>query len=173
MTTGLPGEERFLRWAHTHAVDSRLGPRLHQLETVVPYSSAALVYCLLAWLALQRPESRGAALRAMAAGAVAWLLSDAAKALVARPRPCLHQLVCGSQSFPEGPGMVLSALAVAIWPSSRTIALIATGCALADAVVQIAYGSHWPSDLLGAWLLGGLCGLLVPRLASRFMRIGE
>jgi undecaprenyl-diphosphatase len=109
----------------------------------------------------------------MAAGVVAWLLSDGVKALVARPRPCLHQLACGSQSFPEGPGVVLAALAVAIWPASRTIALIAAACALADAVVQIAYGNHWPSDLLGAWLLGGLCGVIVPRLAVRFLRMGE
>jgi undecaprenyl-diphosphatase len=173
MREGLPGELRLLQWSHRHAAESRLGSRLHQLETAVPYGSAAVVYCLLAGLALHWPESRGAALRAMAAGVVAWLVSDIAKALVSRPRPCLHPFACGSQSFPEGPGMVLSALAVAIWPTSRTIALVAAGCALADAVVQLAYGSHWPSDLLGAWVLGGFCGFLVPRLALRFMRIAE
>jgi membrane-associated phospholipid phosphatase len=173
MRDGLPGEERLLQWAHRHAVDSRFGPRLHQLETAVPYGSATVVYCLLAWLALVSPQSRGAALRAMAAGVVGWITSDIVKALVSRPRPCLHQFVCGSQSFPEGPGTVLMALAVAIWPTSRTIALIAAACALADAVVQLAYGSHWPSDLLGAWILGALCGIAVPWLALRLMRIGE
>jgi undecaprenyl-diphosphatase len=173
MREGLPGEERLLRWAHRQALDSPFGSRLHQLETAVPYGSAAVVYCLLAWLALQWPESRSAALRAMAAGVVAWITSDVVKVLVSRPRPCLHQFVCGSQSFPEGPGTVLVALAVAIWPTSRTIALIAAAGALADAVVQLAYGSHWPSDLLGAWILGGLCGFAVPRLAVRLMRMGE
>ena len=59
--------------------------------------------------------------------------------------------------------MVLAAVAVAIWPRSRAIAVVAVVCALADAVVQLAYGSHWPSDLLGAWLLGGACGFAVPR----------
>jgi membrane-associated phospholipid phosphatase len=54
-------------------------------------------------------------------------------------------------------------MAVAIWPSSRPIALLAIACALADGAVQIACDSHWPSDLLGAWILGGLCGLAVPR----------
>jgi membrane-associated phospholipid phosphatase len=44
---------------------------------------------------------------------------------------------------------------------------------VADATVQVAYGSHWPSELLGAWLMGGLCGVLVPRLALRLMRTGE
>ena len=33
--------------------------------------------------------------------------------------------------------------------------LVAVVCALADAAVQLGYGSHWPSDLLGAWVLGG------------------
>jgi hypothetical protein len=54
-------------------------------------------------------------------------------------------------------------MTVAIWPSSRPIALLAIACALADGAVQNAYGSHWPSDLLGARILGGLCGLPVPR----------
>ena len=63
--------------------------------------------------------------------------------------------------------MVLAAVAVAIWPRSRAIALVAGVCALADAVVQLGYGSHWPSDLLGAWIIGGLCGLAVPRIAAR------
>jgi undecaprenyl-diphosphatase len=136
----------------------------------VPYSSALLVYGLLALLALRRTEDRSAALRAMAAGVVAWILSDVVKLLVERPRPCLNQLSCGTHSFPEGPGMVLAALTVAIWPRSRAIALVAAVCAVADAAVQLAYGSHWPSDLLGAWVLGGLCGLAVPRIAERLSR---
>ena len=165
MTEGLPGEERLVGWAHRHAYESRLRPRLHALETAVPYTSAAIVYGLLALLALRRIEDRGPALRAMAAGVVAWILSDIVKLIVERPRPCLHQLSCGTHSFPEGPGMVLAAAAVAIWPTSRAIALVAAVCALADAGVQLGYGSHWPSDLLGAWLLGGLCGFAVPRVA--------
>jgi membrane-associated phospholipid phosphatase len=172
MREGLPGDERLLDWVHRQAYQSRLRPRLHALETAVPYGSAALVYGLLALLWLRRPDDRSPALRAMAAGVVAWLVSDAVKLIVERPRPCVHQLSCGTHSFPEGPGMVLAALAVAIWPHSRAIALVAVVCALADGVVQLAYGSHWPSDLLGAWLLGGLCGFLVPRLAQRLARGG-
>jgi membrane-associated phospholipid phosphatase len=173
MREGLPGDERLLRWAHRHAYESRLGPRLHALETAVPYGGAALVYCLLALLALRRPEDRPAALRAMAAGVVTWIVSHIVKLLVERPRPCLHQLSCGTHSFPEGPGMVLAAIAVAIWPTSRVIALVAVACALADAAVQLGYGSHWPSDLLGAWVLGGLCGFLVPRAARMLARAPE
>jgi membrane-associated phospholipid phosphatase len=167
MSEGLPGDARLLDWVHRHAYESLLRPRLHALETAVPYGSAALVYCLLAVLALRRPDDRSPALRAMAAGVVAWLVSDAVKLIVERPRPCVPQLSCGTHSFPEGPGMVLAALAVASWPHSRAIALVAVVCGLTDAVVQLAYGSHWPSDMLGAWVLGGLCGLLVPRLAQR------
>jgi undecaprenyl-diphosphatase len=170
MREGLPGEGRLLRWAHREAYESRLRPRLHALETAVPYGGAALVYCLLALLALRRLDDRSAALRAMVAGIAAWIVSGIAKLLVERPRPCLHQLSCGTHSFPEGPGMVLAAVAVAIWPSSRTLALVAALCALADAAVQLGYGSHWPSDLLGAWLLGGLCGFVVPRVAGLAVR---
>jgi membrane-associated phospholipid phosphatase len=170
MSDGLPGEGRLLDWVHRKAFESRLRPRLHTLETAVPYGSAFLVYGLLALLALRRPEERSPALRAMAAGVVAWIVSDVLKLLVERPRPCLHQLSCGTHSFPEGPGMVLAAVAVAIWPSSRAITLVAAVCALADGLVQLAYGSHWPSDLLGAWIIGGVCGFAVPRIAQTLSR---
>jgi membrane-associated phospholipid phosphatase len=170
MSDGLLGEGRLLDWAHRQAYDSRLRPRLHALETAVPYGSALLVYALLALLALRRAEDRSPALRAMAAGVVAWIVSDVVKLVVERPRPCLHQLSCGTHSFPEGPGMVLAAVAVAIWPRSRAIALVAAVCAVADGAVQLASGSHWPSDLLGAWILGGLCGFTVPRIADALSR---
>jgi membrane-associated phospholipid phosphatase len=166
MTRGLPGDERLLVWAHRHAYDSRLRGRLHLLESAVPYGGCALVYCLLGVLAL-RDATRSAALRAMSAGVAAWLASDILKFLVDRPRPCLTRFSCGPQSFPEGPGMVLAAVAVAVWPSSRPIAVVAVLCALADAAIQLGYGNHWPSDLVGAWLIGGLCGLAVPRIAAR------
>ena len=170
MTEIVPGEGRLLNWAHREAYESRLRPHLHALETAVPYGSAALVYGLLGLLALRREEDRSPALRAMAAGVVAWILSNVLKLAVERPRPCLHQFSCGIHSFPEGPGMVLAAVGVAIWPRSRAITAVAAVCALADAAVQLAYGSHWPSDLAGAWLLGGLCGLIVPRIAERLAR---
>jgi membrane-associated phospholipid phosphatase len=173
MRRGLPGEERLVRWAHRHAYGSRLRPHLHALETAVPYGGAVLVYGLLGLLALRRVEDRSPALRAMAAGVVAWIVSDVVKLLVERPRPCLHQLACGTHSFPEGPGMVFAAVAVAIWPKSRAITLVSAVCALADAAVQLGYGSHWPSDLLGAWALGGLCGFVVPRAAGMLVRAPE
>jgi membrane-associated phospholipid phosphatase len=170
MSSSLPGEGRFVRWVHQRAYDSRLRPRLHTLETVVPYGGAAIVYLLLGLLAL-RDETRRPALRAMAAGVVAWITSDALKELFERQRPCLHHYSCGNHSFPEGPGMVLAALAVAIWPTSRPIAVVAVVCAIADAAVQLAYGNHWPSDLVGAWIIGGLCGFAVPRIAEWLTRI--
>ena len=173
MRQGLLGEGRLLNWAHRQAYESRLRPRLHALESAVPYGGAGLVYILLALLALRRMDDRSPALRAMAAGVVAWITSNVVKLIVERPRPCLHELSCGTHSFPEGPGMVLAAVAVAIWPRSRAIALIAVICALADAAVQLGYGSHWPSDLLGAWVLGGLCGFVVPRMAQRLSRARE
>jgi membrane-associated phospholipid phosphatase len=162
MSSGLPGDGRLLEWVHRHAHDSRVGPRLHFLESAVPYTGAALVYALLSLLAFRRADDRGPALRAMAAGIIAWVASNLLKLAVERPRPCIDSVSCGHHSFPEGPGMVLAAVAVAIWPRSRRIAVVAVACALADGAAQLGYGSHWPSDLLGAWVLGGLCGLIVP-----------
>jgi membrane-associated phospholipid phosphatase len=173
MSSSLPGDGRLLRWFHRHAAESRLGPHFHQLESAVPYGSAALVYALLGLLAVRHREDRGVAGRAAVAGVVAWLVSNLLKLLVERPRPCVgyaDYIRCGNHSFPEGPGMVLAAIAVAIWPRSRPIALVAAACAVADAVVQLGYGSHWPSDLIGAWVLGGLCGLIVPPVVVRLMR---
>jgi membrane-associated phospholipid phosphatase len=171
MSQGLPGEERLLEWAHRRAFDSRLRPHLHTLETAVPYGSCALVYCLLGFLAL-RDATRAPALRAMAAGVVAWIASDVLKLLVGRPRPCVTRFTCGQHSFPEGPGLVLAAVAVAIWPTSRPLAVLAAVCAVVDAAVQLANGDHWPSDLIGAWVIGGLCGFAVPRIAARLARTG-
>ena len=170
MTDGLLGERRLLAWVERQAHESWFGPRLNTLEAAVPYASALLVYALLAAFGLRRVEDRWPALRAMAAGVGAWIVSDVLKLVVERPRPCLHQLSCGTHSFPEGPGMVFAAIAVAIWPSSRAIALVAAVCALADGAVQLAYGDHWPSDLLGAWVLGGMCGFIIPRAAERLSR---
>ena len=170
MSSSLPGDGRLLRWFHRHAAESRLGPHFHQLESAVPYGSAALVYALLGLLALRRGEARGVAGRAAVAGVVAWLVSNLLKLLVERPRPCLGYINCGHHSFPEGPGMVLAAIAVAIWPRSRSIALVAAVCAVADAIVQLGYGSHWPSDLIGAWVLGGLGGRIVPAVVVRLTR---
>jgi membrane-associated phospholipid phosphatase len=166
MTRGLPGDERLLLWAHRRAHDSRLRPHLSALETAIPYGGCALIYGLLGLLAL-RDATRGPALRAMAAGVAAWILSNVLKLIVARPRPCLTQFTCGQHSFPEGPGMVLAAIAVAIWPTSRPLAVLAAVCAVVDAAVQLANGDHWPSDLVGAWVIGGLCGFAVPLIAGR------
>ena len=130
---GLPGDERLLEWAHRHAYESRLRPRLHALESGVPYGSAALVYACSACSRSGGRRTAARPLRAMAAGVVAWIVSNVLKLAVERPRPCLHSSRADTHSFPEGPGMVLAAVAVAIWPRSRPIALVAVVCALADA----------------------------------------
>jgi undecaprenyl-diphosphatase len=166
MSAGLPGERRLLEWVGRQTYDSPLRGRLHALETGVPYGGAALVYCLLGLLALRRREDRRPALVAAAAGVLGWVASDAVKLLVERSRPCIEGHACGGHSFPEGPGTVLVAIAVAIWPHSRAVALVAGVCALADATAQLAYGSHWPSDLLGAWALGAACGCAALGAAS-------
>ena len=64
--------------------------------------------------------------------------------------------------------MVLAAVAVAIWPRSRAIA--AGRGASARSPTR---PCSWPTAAtgratsLGAWVLGGLCGFVVPRVAER------
>ena len=64
--------------------------------------------------------------------------------------------------------MVLAAVAVAIWPTlARRSPCVAAVCAVADAPCSSPTANHWPSDIVGAWVIGGLCGFAVPRIAER------
>jgi undecaprenyl-diphosphatase len=111
--------------------------------------------------------ARIAALWAAACGLLGAALEVGVKEAVARPRPLLPQPVSTATgwSFPSGHAMtaatVLPVLVVVAWPHLRrrwTRALTAT---VAGALVflvgwtRIGLGVHWPSDVLGGWLLAG------------------
>jgi undecaprenyl-diphosphatase len=117
------------------------------------------------WLWLSSRE----ALIGASALAASILLLDALgaqiKHLVARPRPCmsmsgLHQLqACGKTfSFPSNHAINTAAAAAFLqvlyprsgWISWPIVALVG--------VARVYIGAHYVTDVLGGWVIGGLCG---------------
>jgi undecaprenyl-diphosphatase len=117
--------------------------------------------------------ARIAALWAAACGLLGAALEVGVKEAVARPRPLLPQAVSSATgwSFPSGHAMtsatVLPLLVVVAWPHLRRRRTRALTVGVAAALVflvgwtRIGLGVHWPSDILGGWLLAGftLCAV--------------
>lgn len=117
--------------------------------------------------------ARIAALWAAACGLVQAALEIGVKEVVARPRPALSQPVSTATgwAFPSGHAMtsatVIPLLLLVAWPHLRRRGTRAVTAGVAAALVllvgwtRIGLGVHWPSDILGGWLLAGftLCAV--------------
>jgi undecaprenyl-diphosphatase len=125
-------------------------------------------------------DKRHAAFKVLAAVATGTVLSQMLKWGFARPRPDLvpHGAEVYTASFPSGHSMLsavvyltLAALVAQTQPSRRVRAyLIALAIVLTVLVgaSRIYLGVHWPTDVLGGWVVGAawalLCWLLLLRL---------
>ena len=129
---------------------------------------------LLVALLLGPARWRHALLTMATAMAMAWLGASLIKQGVTAPRPFMLGLGTdwlghsGGNGFPSSHASVASAFAVSAllspWPRA------VRGClALAGALIcwsRIAVGVHFPSDVIAAMLLGGLCALLAHAAAG-------
>jgi undecaprenyl-diphosphatase len=131
-----------------------------------PYALAALTVALL--LALRR-RSEAMGLLFSAGGSA--LVNALIKTLIARPRPGADLVAVfrplKSQSFPSGHVTFyvcyfgfLFFVAFALLPRGSLLRRLALGAAALPVTLvglsRVYLGEHWPSDALGAYLLGGV-----------------
>ena len=171
-------------------VDSTLHERLHALGaghpawlvamhaltylgdtvTVVCVDIAAVVVCLL------RHRRRTAVLVAVT-GLLVWGVRVLVMNLIARPRPLDKFWSADGYAFPSGhttnSAAMLALALVALWPYLRT-RLRRVGASAGAAILALAVGAsrlaggvHWPTDVLGGWLLSAALVTLVLGLSPR------
>ncbi|QNN66207.1 phosphatase PAP2 family protein [Sphingomonas rhizophila] len=124
-----------------------------------------------AWLLSQRQRMEAGVLAATVVGGR--LLNDGLKLLYDRPRPAFdaHPVLTSSSSFPSGHAantmIAFVAIALALTPARhRALALnVAVIVAAAIGLSRPYLGVHWPSDVLGGWLLAAMV-LLLSRIAQ-------
>ena len=134
---------------------------------------------------------RGGRVRAAALCVIVALLisptTELVKDLTARPRPADHFWTATGYSFPSGHAGNAAATAaivlIASWPLVRDrpigtrIALVAAVATLPLTIgfTRLAGGVHWPSDVLGGWLLTiavvALLAVISDRVAARFEQV--
>ena len=112
-----------------------------------------------------RHDRTGEALVTVAAAGVAYGIAHLLKGTVTRVAP--YHDHPSHHAFPEGPGAFTAALAVALVPRAPVLAAFAATMTVLDGLSQVALGYHWPSDVLGAWIIGAACALVGRRLATR------
>lgn len=150
-------------------IQSVAGGRHEWARTVTSAVSSPVIYILLAISAIvswRLAGWRGAAIALVAyfclSTAEPWL-----KSLVARPRPSPALInVVGTPSgysYPSGFGLIFFStigwMAVAAWMYLREnlrlgLVLFLAGVLLIGLAARVTLGAHWPSDVLGAYLIG-------------------
>jgi membrane-associated phospholipid phosphatase len=160
--------------AQAFAVDHRSAP-LTAVARVLDVLGGTLSLWLLAVAAAAALTARGRRVEAgMVIGStlVAGALTGGLKLLYARPRPPVADrlIAVGGFSLPSGHTLgttvvlgVLAAIAWSLrWGVQRVlVAAAAVAGIVATGMSRVYLGVHWASDVLGGWLLGGACVVLV------------
>lgn len=179
-----------LGWAPLQEFDNAVVDALNSVVTAVPGLPEALtaithlggsvtawlvMAVAVVWLLVRREFVLAAYAAATGLGAVA--LTTGVKALVGRARPMVDSPVSGESglSFPSGHtlgstvtyGVLLLVFLPAV-PSRfrKPVVAAVVALVLAVGITRVGLGVHYPSDVIGGWLLGVLW-LLVTAIAFR------
>ena len=149
--------------AHNHETLASLARVAHLGDPAIVVPAIAVV-CVAALAAGRRREALAAAL--IVAGAAAATVS--LKALLAHPRhqPVLGVLLLPDDAFPSGHATMVMALALAAVTAApsrwrRAVALFGAALTLTVSTALVADGWHYPSDVLGGYLVSVSVTLLV------------
>ncbi|MET7518715.1 phosphatase PAP2 family protein [Streptomyces sp. NPDC005480] len=158
------------RTVHRWAVDDPALTRVNRILTDWfwdPWTMRALCAVVVVWL-VWRHNAWWLALWVVATCAVGTVIQQGLKAAVGRDRPVWTDPVDSAHyaAFPSGHAMTATVTCgLTLWLLHRYGAgrvLWRTACALAVVSVvgvgltRLWLGVHWPSDVLGGWLLGAL-----------------
>ncbi|MCX6467858.1 MAG: phosphatase PAP2 family protein [Corynebacteriales bacterium] len=145
--------------------------------TTVGNTAAMTLIAIVAAIVLWRIGSRDRAVTVLIGSASGWLLMQALKHLVARPRPepRFRVIAIDTYSFPSGHAMmsavVLGLVAVAAWQTSvwvrahAPVLAIAPIASLLIGASRIYLGVHWTTDVVAGWLIGAIWVVLAVAVA--------
>ncbi|WP_299574999.1 phosphatase PAP2 family protein [uncultured Williamsia sp.] len=153
------------QWVADHRVDWLT--TVFRVITTVGNTAAMTLIAIVATVVLWRRD-RGLALTVLLGSASGWLLMQALKYGVARPRPPerFRVLAIDTYSFPSGHAMmsaiVLGLVAVAAWRTSawvrghRAVLAIAPVASALIGASRVYLGVHWTTDVVAGWVIGAL-----------------
>lgn len=163
-------DERISRTTHRWAVDNHgLTHTFRILTDWVwdPLTMRLVCAAAMVWLVWRR-SAWWTALWLAATCALGTLFQQTLKALVARPRPVWPDPVDSAHyaAFPSGHAMTATVVCGlllwllhdygagrAVWRTAMTLAVISVA---GVGLTRVWLGVHWPSDVVGGWVLGAL-----------------
>jgi len=152
---------------------------LMPIVTSITYIRYAVAAALIPLVVFGGGKGRSAVLIAIVLVAITdQTASYLLKPLVGRPRPC-HDVEgariltrCGrTLSFPSGHATSTMAAALFFGLLYRRWLWTLIGVSVLVSYSRVYVGVHYPFDLLGGWVYGGLCGLGMISLYRRHLRV--